>query len=122
MFSNNNAGKWGGAVSSDNGSTVSFEDNSSTKFSNNKVGGVILNYSNTSSFENISTTVTAFSDDNTGMGGAIYSYYSSTVSFEDNSVTVFSYNIASVGGGIYSNDGSTTFSRIILHLSRIILR
>ena len=105
VFSNNNAGFRGGAIHSH---SLSFEDNSTTVFSNNNAidGGAIYSYSNTISFEDNSTTKFT-SNKAYDHGGAICSNFNSTISFEDNSTTVFSNNNGINGGAIYSNDGST---------------
>ena len=113
IFSNNNAtGYWGGgAICSYYDSTISFEDNSTTVFNNNNDigylgGGAISSHVGDISFTNNSTTV--FNNNNANEGGAIYSYYGSTISFEDNSTTAFSdNNVAYEGGAIYSHNNST---------------
>ena len=87
------------------GSTISFEDNSTTEFSNNNAttGGAIGSNDSSISFE--CNSITVFSYNNADRGGAIYSDVGSTISFEDNSTTEFSNNNASYdGGAIYSHD------------------
>ena len=81
---------------------ISFEDNSTTVFSNNNAdyhGGAIGSYSNSNIyFEDISTT--EFTSNKAPYGGAIGSNNSSTISFEDNSTTEFSNNNARWSGAI----------------------
>ena len=98
---------------------MSFKDNSTTEFSNNRAGysgGAISTYDNSHlSFKHNSTT--EFSNNRADYdGGAILAGIISHVSFEDNSTTEFNNNRADYGGAIsgYNNshvlfeDHSTT--------------
>ena len=106
VFCNNNASE-GGAIHSNYHCAISFKDNSTTLFisNNTEMGGAT--YSNNNSTMTFEDNGTAVFRNNIAdkRGGAMYS---GLISFKDNSTAVFNYNDASVGGGIYSDDGSTT--------------
>ena len=107
-----NATEYGGAIFSYTGN-ISFEENSTSKFSNNiaMYGGAIkCKYNSYMHFRNNSTTI--FNNNiafKTGAGGGAILLYSSNISFEGNSFTMFSDNIASSGGAIYTDYTSMIF-------------
>ena len=107
----NNRAKVSTGIYIDDNSTVVFGRNSDLLFTQNSAyhyGGAI--YSNgTLLFTDDSTT--AFSKNDADKGGAIYSNYNSTISFEGNSTTVFSNNNGSTyKGGAILNYHSNIFS------------
>ena len=110
LFQNNRAKIGTGIYIGDN-STAVFGRNSDVEFIQNSAdcyGGAIYSNGNLL-FTNDSTTV--FSNNDADKGGAIYSNYSSTISFEGNSTTVFSNNSVSgfwAGRTISSFGGITT--------------
>ena len=94
---NNNIAHWGGAVYSRYNGYISFEGNSTTRFSNNNAvhcgGAIESSYNGHISFEGNSTTV--FSNNSAvHAGGAIRSYFYTHTYFKANSTTVFNNNIA----------------------------
>ena len=115
MFTNNTA-PYGGAISTDYNSYISFGVNSSTRFISNKAlyGGAIHNsyyYDRTVKsymyFEGNSETV--FSDNIANYdGGAIFSY--SNISFKGNSSVMFTNNTAHYGGAINTDYNNSYIS------------
>ena len=110
-FANNNAQR-GGTIYSW-WSSISFEENSITEFTNNTArygGGAIYSKHGSISFEE--NSITEFTNNTSGyrgFGGAIYSFRSS-ISFEENSNTEFTNNTSRYeGGAIYCWESSISF-------------
>ena len=132
IFNSNSAMQYGAAIYSFDNSHVTFTGSSNVTFSNNVVstnersrdmefGGIIFSSTHShTSFDGNSTIV--FSDNSANVGAAIFSFYKSSVKFNDRSKVTFNGNVAQhcgiltalLSNILFNDNAEVTFNQNIL--------